>query len=362
MNIGITFGGYCPLHQGHLDLIMRAKKENERCYVVVCGYDDEPRAKELGASLEVRYSLIRDFFAQDEQIVVLEVDDSRLGIDESMSDNNWLVWQDAIRRLLPQGEDGHYTWYVSDPFYQQALERLNVLHAAVVLVERRLAFSASDIRRRPQCYWRHVAMPFRRFLSHNILVMGTASEGKSTLVRDVARYHGIPFVEEYARTYMQEHHKVDEMLETADYVVFLKEQNRQMRETVSSAANPGCCIADTDNLVTLMYAQAAAWDPNMLVSQEDYDHVLLPLARQLADTIRWGKIFLLTPKSVYVDDGFRYMGHADMSERMRHLALLEQLLSEFGLSDRVERLHGTKLENYLTVRNYIEEVLDDTKK
>ena len=36
-NWGITFGGYCPMHQGHLDLIMKAKKENDICYVVVCG-------------------------------------------------------------------------------------------------------------------------------------------------------------------------------------------------------------------------------------------------------------------------------------------------------------------------------------
>ena len=42
-NIGICFGGYCPMHKGHLDLIMKAKKENDLCYVVVCGYTDEPR-------------------------------------------------------------------------------------------------------------------------------------------------------------------------------------------------------------------------------------------------------------------------------------------------------------------------------
>lgn len=38
MRIGITFGGYCPLHQGHLDVIMRAKKENDLTYVVVYGW------------------------------------------------------------------------------------------------------------------------------------------------------------------------------------------------------------------------------------------------------------------------------------------------------------------------------------
>ena len=42
--VGITFGGFCPLHQGHLDLIMRSKKENDiseskkECYD--CKYRD----------------------------------------------------------------------------------------------------------------------------------------------------------------------------------------------------------------------------------------------------------------------------------------------------------------------------------
>lgn len=40
--IGITFGCYYPLHQGHMDLIMRSKKENDLSFVFVCGaYDIE---------------------------------------------------------------------------------------------------------------------------------------------------------------------------------------------------------------------------------------------------------------------------------------------------------------------------------
>lgn len=41
-SVGIVFGSFAPLHQGHLDLIMRAKKENDGgCLVIVCGYDGD---------------------------------------------------------------------------------------------------------------------------------------------------------------------------------------------------------------------------------------------------------------------------------------------------------------------------------
>ena len=37
-DVGIVFGSFAPMHQGHLELIMRAKKENNGgCIVIVCG-------------------------------------------------------------------------------------------------------------------------------------------------------------------------------------------------------------------------------------------------------------------------------------------------------------------------------------
>ena len=37
--IGCVFGSFAPLHQGHLDMIMQAKKENDGgCFVIVCDH------------------------------------------------------------------------------------------------------------------------------------------------------------------------------------------------------------------------------------------------------------------------------------------------------------------------------------
>ena len=96
--IGICFGGYCPMHRGHLDGIMRAKKENDKVFVIVCGYNNEPRAGNINMTLKERTAIVRKIFRNDEIIKVLTINDSDLGIDESMSKENWVVWQNLIIR------------------------------------------------------------------------------------------------------------------------------------------------------------------------------------------------------------------------------------------------------------------------
>ena len=55
-NIGIVFGTFAPLHQGHLDLIMRAKKECDGgCMVIVDGRDGDRGGKDMPLKLRYRY-------------------------------------------------------------------------------------------------------------------------------------------------------------------------------------------------------------------------------------------------------------------------------------------------------------------
>lgn len=372
MKVGITFGGYCPMHTGHLDLIMRAKKENDLCYVIVCGYENEPRADEIGLTLKRRYSLVKQMFKDDEQIKVFKVNDTELGIDESISESNWNIWlrcvEDQVEKFEETIEDKlygitEYTWYVGEESYVDSLKmRIYDRHKDntfgiidnIVYVERsKNPISATLIRENPVKYWNKIAWPFRPYFSTNILITGTASEGKSTLTRDIATYFGLPYSEEYGRTYMEYYGKDDTDLTVTDFQQFLIEQRRDTQKKIESRGNCGVVISDTDNLVTLMYAKAYVDDPAIDMTEDDYK-TLETLAWNIKRGIQWDKIFLLPPKNVFVDDGCRYMKQSTMDERTKNYNILVQLLKNFGWWDKVEIINGNFIENFNTVKSYVE--------
>ena len=372
MRIGITFGGYCPMHQGHLDLIMKAKKENDICYVVVCGYNNEPRSNETGLTLNRRFSLVNQMFKNDEQIKVLQVNDTKLGIDESMSESNWNIWLNCVQDQIEKMENSNhfvanyideYTWYVGEESYVKSLEKRKYIPGEmntfpcidkVVYVDRGInPISATLIRENPIKYWNKIAWAFRPYFSTNILITGTASEGKSTLTRDIATYFGIPYSEEYGRTYMEFYGKSDTDLTINDFQEFLIEQRRDTKSKIESPGNCGVVISDTDNLVTLMYAQAYVEDNNIDLTEDDYK-TLETLAWNIKRGIQWDKIFLLPPKNKFVDDGTRYMEQSSMEERTKNYDRLVNLLKEFGWWDKVEVINGDYLENFETVKAYID--------
>ena len=372
MKIGICFGGYCPMHQGHLDVIMKAKKENDVCFVVVCGYDNEPRSWEINLNIDERTELIKKLFTDDEQIIVLSVNDTELGIDESMSDHNWKVWQNKIKELIFEQEhwrgpyiqyqkfnikDCDFTWYVAESFYKTSIERNNVLNGNVVLVEKNNPVSGTLIRHSPLKYWNKITKVFKPYLCKNILILGTASEGKSTLVRDISTYFDIPFAPEFGRIYMEKQKMKDTDLIYEDFSQFLNGQIHVCNQMRQYSKN-GVFISDTDNCVTLMYALAYVSDPNINISQKDYDR-LYDEAKKLHknNKHKWDKIFIFPPNKKFVDDGSRYMEQASMEERNKNFEKLQDLIQEFYPEVSKTYLTGNFLENYNEVKDYINSLI-----
>lgn len=359
-SVGVVFGSFAPLHQGHLDLIMRAKKENDGgCIVIVCGYNGDKGEPLMPHSKRYRY--VREFFADDDLVAVYSINDTELGIDQYP--NGWTPWLQEFHRIWDKAVAVSETqpqrvWYVGDPNYSMDLE---CRHEKVVLVDRKAnnPICATMIRQNPVRHWNKITFPFKRVFSHNILICGTASEGKTTLTQDLGKYFNAPYSHEWARTYMKESCVSDWELDGADYMAFLEGQYNLNKKLINSPANQGIFFADTDSLVTRMYAEYYARDESCALTQEEFRKIAI-MADELTRKSRWDKIFLVAPKGVFVDDHTRFMNHSGMKERKELYDTLCCNLARCGLWDKVTVLDGGEYyQNFLTIKQYVESYISN---
>lgn len=363
-NVGVVFGSFAPLHQGHLDLIMRAKKENDGgAVVIVCGYDGD-KGEPLMPHRK-RYRYVREFFADDDLVAVYSINDSELGIANYPDGwDGWLkefdeIWNKAVteEHHVFYGDENPpivypiRNWYVGDEnYYNDLTER----GEKAILVDRIAdnPICATMIRQNPIKNWDKITAPFRRIFSHNILITGTASEGKSTLVTDLGKYFNAPHSYEWARDYMRDSCVSDWELDGADYIAFLEGQYNLNKQLINSPANHGVFFADTDSMVTRMYAEYYAQDNTCALTHEEFEKVAI-MADELARKSRWDKIFLVAPHGVFVDDHERYMAHSGMKERQELFDILVENIKRTGDWDKVSILTGNYYENFMAIVSYV---------
>lgn len=354
--IGVVLGAFCPLHQGHLDLIMRAKKENDGgCLVIVCGYKGDKGNTLM--PFEDRYKYVREFFSKDDLVSVYAINEDELGI--AGKDNEWSIWLEEFYKVYNMStieKETIRTWYVGEPEYKIELEKRN---ENAILVDRTQNFiSGTIIRNNPLKYWNKIAHTYYRVFSHNILITGTASEGKTTLTEDLGRYFGAPYSYEWARDYIFEHGINDWEFKNIDFLAFLQGQYNLNESLISSRENKGIFFADTDSLVTKMYAEYYSKDDTCNLTKSDCEIISIA-ADEYTKYSRWNKIFLLSPHGNFIDDTARYMEHSDIESRNGLYNILCDNLKRHNLWDKVEILNKGYYENFLTIIRYVKGIMRD---
>ena len=354
--IGVVFGSFAPLHQGHLDEIMRAKRENDGgCLVIVCGYDGDKGEPMMPHKKRYRY--VREFFADDELVSVYAINDTQIGIANYPNGwEGWLkeffnIWNVAVSS---ESLDAHRVWYVGEQEYKDGLQIRG--EDAVLLDRSENPISATMIRQNPIKHWDKITNPFKRVFSTNILIAGTASEGKTTLTMDLGKYFNAPYSYEWARDYMKESCVDDTELDGADFMAFLQGQYDLNKRLINSQANNGIFFADSDSLVTRMYAEYYMRDENFQMTEEEFAAVA-SMADELTAKSRWDKIYLLCPKGEFVGDTSKFMLNPTKEKRQEMYEILAENIKRTGYWDIVTILDGGYMKNFETIVSDVREML-----
>ena len=329
--IGIVFGAFAPCHIGHLEVILKAKKENDGCVVIVCGEDGDC-GEPFGLDVYRRFRYMRELFADDNQIYVVMA--AGQGIPQK--ETEWESWLEIINLKIAdslQHSDAQKIWYTGKTMQAEALEKKST--DEVHLVDTSLyPVTGQNIRNDALRYFNAIALPFRRAFTKKVLVLGAPSGGKTTLVKDLAKLYSCPYSFEYSRQYQEESNVNDFELDGMDYQRLVTGQFQLNRDTIADPASQGMAILDTDVMVTKVYARLGAEDVDYAITPEEYAIVEQSanafIARQL-----WDLILVVPPTLKYVDDGYRNM---KFSEDAFLTTIHEMMLEEIESSRNLDKV------------------------
>lgn len=327
-NIGVFFGTLAPMHVGHQAEIYKAAALNDGVVVIASGYTGD-RGDQMGLPVEKRFRYLREAFSDESDIKIDYINEDSM---PQMPDG-WDEWTRTLVATVKRNivnQDAKITFYTGEPDYKVELEKRlpQTGQFKVSLMDRTvLKISATEIRKDPIANWDYINRVFRRHFTKKVTVMGSASTGKSTLVRRLARTSNSPFSEEYAREYQERSNVSDDELIVKDYIRLIQGQYDANSREINSPANNGLTIFDTDAMMTKVYA-------DMWLDEADRAQ-LQPLFDNTISEEQMDLILVIPPVTPYVDDGFRNMSTADEASRWAFHHALMRVIDEYGFMDKV---------------------------
>jgi NadR type nicotinamide-nucleotide adenylyltransferase len=348
---------------------MAAKKLcSKGAIIAVCGLDGD-RGTRIGLPIERRYEIIKKMFEGDPLVHVVMMKDNDIGIAGYM--DKWSEWLEALSYKLAEIVYGNAdvsnrkcekllkrtTIFTGEPSYRKAILSAFTKGPNVYLLSRELnTISATKIRKEPMKYWNEIiGHEFKAQFAKRVLIIGTASEGKSTLTKDLARYFDAGCTEEYGHVYLAETNGKEPMpddtkLTYDDYIRFLDEQYR-----VNSASWHKVNICDSDAMTTLMYAKYYSKDDRYAITEDDYKRI-----EAHAKFLKYDAIFVLPPKKdSWVQDGSRDCLTNSFEDRKKQYQVLMSIIGQHYCTEDIVYLNGTYHENYMRARDTIRRLLDD---
>lgn len=312
MSVGFIGGKFLPLHMGHVYAITKASCMCDELYLIL-SYSknrdeklcEKSRIKYVPHTVRLRW--LSQLAKEMENIKVISVEDDY----EDEISYNWEEGANKIKQLIGKKIDYIFS---SEKSYSDIFNRIYPQSKHIVIDNNRsfMSISATQIREQGVFRnWEYIPKVVRPYFTKKVVVVGTESCGKSTLVRYLANLYNTNYVEEYGRTICDYYGGCDGILDKGimEYIAY----GHKMNEFNAVRDANKVIFIDSEAIITQYYSELYLGEHIKVI---DY----------IARSQNYDLCLYLDPDVKWVDDGLRIHGNEEI--RIENDKKLKRMLDE----------------------------------
>jgi HTH-type transcriptional regulator, transcriptional repressor of NAD biosynthesis genes len=314
--VGMFGGKFLPIHMGHVHAMIRASTMVDELHVMV-SYDTEYE-KEIyfknASFLPIPYDIRLRWWTQITKdlpnVHVHAYEEKQTGYFK-----DWVKGSLEIKRIIGKQIDVVFS---SEHSYTEYFDQLYPTAKHVVVDAERVTYNISATKLRTEGvmkHWNMLPEVVKPYFVKEVVVVGTESCGKSTLVRNLALLYNTTYVEEFGRSYYERLGGCEGITLASDFPEIAFEHKTHQRKQRERANK--ILFVDTEAIVTQYFSIA-------------YLGKRQPVLDEVAKLQKFDLWLFLEPDVKWVDDGTRSFGEQKVRERNN--TLLKGLLKEHGIS------------------------------
>lgn len=329
--VGMYGGSFDPLHIGHLHDIIRAAAMCEELYVMISWCEGRE-----STSKEMRYRWIYNNVRHLQNVKIILIEDKAVSKEEYNTDYYWENGAKDIKAAIGKSIDAVFCG--TDYLGTNRFESLYCPESEVIYFDRsEVPISSTDLRFDVYENWQYIPPICRPYYVKRVLIVGSESTGKSTLVQNLAIAYNTNFVREIGRDTCEiaggeDFMNMDDLCEN-----FLRQKTEEIK---ASEYSNRILFIDTDAITTKFYSQFLLTDNNEI--QKCY-----ALANAVTSINKFDLVLFLEPTVDFVQDGTRSETIAD--NREKYSQQIKELFREAGIEfyelsgDYLDRFNSAKI-------------------
>ncbi|PLS17506.1 multifunctional transcriptional regulator/nicotinamide-nucleotide adenylyltransferase/ribosylnicotinamide kinase NadR [Bacillus sp. M6-12] len=308
-------GKFLPFpHLGHVYAMIRASTMVDELHVIVSHDTEYEKLLCEGGKIEhVDFTMRLRWWTQLtndlDHVHVHQVYEEQTG---QFSD--WEKGAEGIKQKIGRPIDVVFS---SEHTYSSIFNKLYPNAQHIIIDSERDAYPISGTKLREEGvmkHWEMIPKIIQPYFAKKVVIVGTESCGKSTLVKNLANLYNTSYVEEYGRTFYERLGGCEEITIPEDYPEIAFEHKYHEKLQLQKANK--VLFVDTEAAVTQYFSQA-------------YLSKRQPILDEIIKLQKYDLWLFLEPDVKWVDDGTRSFGQQEI--RDNNNGLLKSILKEHGI-------------------------------